>query len=672
MTSRDSESQGGDRRSISVCIPTLARPSLLDTCLASLEPQWAHVDQVVVAVHGSAELPASPLFDSSKVTVVRYDGPNVGGVRNAAAAAATSDYLLFLDDDDSLAPEALHTLRDLVSDGRCAFGSGGAEVTDTDGTCSVMTPGVPGGLYGGISALILAGSFVIDRQLFARIGGYDEEMRHGENHELGIRVAAAIEQDGLQYRWTDEVVVRYAPSGSPRDEDRIAATTYVLDKHRSAFRRARRDRGRFHAVLGVLHWRHGRRWLARRHFLRALASDPLRPEHWGRLGVAASRRLADRRWCVMSDPDPGRIRVLWVTKGLGPGGAERLLLSFARVADVSRFRFATAYALPEKSHLVGPLHDIGVESACIGSAHGGGLTWLVHLRRTVQQGRFDVVHFHSPLMAGLGRAAIATLRRRPAFVTTAHNIWPSFHPMTRMVDRTTARLDVHLFSVSEAVHQSLPPAMKRRSEVLVHGVDVDAIAARRADRTDIRAEIGVSNQRVVVTIANLRVDKDHLNLFDAAERVLATHDDVVFLAIGQGQLEEELRSDLARRGMGDRFRMLGHQEDPIQYLVAADVFTLASRNEGLPISLLEALAAGLPAAVTAVGGVPDVITDGVEGRLVPPRDPDALAEAIIELLEPEANARASAAALERAKDFDIRRAVERQQDVYEQLARERR
>ena len=166
-----------------------------------------------------------------------------------------------------------------------------------------------------------------------------------------------------------------------------------------------------------------------------------------------------------------------------------------------------------------------------------------------------------------------------------------------------------------------------------------------------RARLGVDGKRVVITIANLRTDKDYPNLFDAAEQVLADHDDIVFLAVGQGQLEGEMRADLARRDLGGQFRMLGHQEDPIAHLVAADVFTLASRHEGLPISLLEALAAGLPAAVTAVGGVPDVITDGVEGRLVPPQDPDALAGAISELLDPETNAGASAAASRRARGF---------------------
>lgn len=304
---------------------------------------------------------------------------------------------------------------------------------------------------------------------------------------------------------------------------------------------------------------------------------------------------------------------------------------------------------------------------CLQGVRVATFGWIRRLRRLLTSQSIDVVHVHSPLVAAVVRVVVATVRPRPVLVSTAHNMWRSFHPMTRALDRMTSWLDDHVFHVSDPVHQSFPRRLRKRGEVLVHGVDVDAIEHRRAERDAVRDRLGLAGKRVVITIANLRADKDHPNLFQAAEHVLASHDDVVFLAIGQGQLEDELRTDLSRRGMGDRFRLLGHQEDPVAHLVAADVFTLASRHEGLPISLLEALAAGLPAAVTAVGGIPDVIHDGVEGRLVPPADPGALAEAIAALLDPVANAQASEAARRRARDFDIGPAVARQQQVYAQL-----
>lgn len=366
--------------------------------------------------------------------------------------------------------------------------------------------------------------------------------------------------------------------------------------------------------------------------------------------------------------DDDRTRVLWVSKGLGPGGAERLLLSFARAGDQQRFAFRAAHLLPWKDQLVGPMRQAGVEVGCLDGARLADLRWVGRLRRLVAGERIEVVHLHSPAVAGLARPALASIRPRPAIVTTAHNVWPSFHPLTRALDQVTEPLDDHLFSVSHAVHESLPARMRERSEVLVHGVDVAGIGQRRGERDRRRAELGVADRRVVITIANLRADKDHRNLFAAAERVLAARHDVVFLVIGQGPLAEHLRTDLAGRGLDDRVRLLGHQEDPIAHLVAADVFALASRHEGLPIALLEALAAGLPVAATAVGGIPELVREGAEGRLVPPGDPVALAAAVTALLEPDTNRSCAAAALARAGAFDITRAVERQQDVYAALA----
>ena len=103
----------------------------------------------------------------------------------------------------------------------------------------------------------------------------------------------------------------------------------------------------------------------------------------------------------------------------------------------------------------------------------------------------------------------------------------------------------------------------------------------------------------------------------------------------------------------------------MRVLAAADVFCLSSRYEGLPIALLEALAMGLPVVSTEVGGVPSVVTDGVEGRLVPPGDPDVLAAAIEPLAAAEIRRPLADAATQRATDFDIQAAVDRQQAVYE-------
>ena len=259
-------------------------------------------------------------------------------------------------------------------------------------------------------------------------------------------------------------------------------------------------------------------------------------------------------------------------------------------------------------------------------------------------------------------------------MSTEHNTWASFHPLTRVLDARTCRIDEEILAVSDEVRRSMTRAARARSTVLVHGVDVPAIAARRRERTAARSNLGLDeHQLAVVAIANLRDGKDYPNLLRAARLVADALPSARFFSVGQGPLEQDLHRLRDELGLPQAFRFLGYQEDPIRVLAAADVFCLSSWHEGLPSALLEAFALGVPAVATAVGGVPQVITDGVEGALVPARDPESLAAALLKMAEPSMRVNAATAASERSTAFDIQRAVDFQQEMYLRLpARARR
>ena len=101
-----------------------------------------------------------------------------------------------------------------------------------------------------------------------------------------------------------------------------------------------------------------------------------------------------------------------------------------------------------------------------------------------------------------------------------------------------------------------------------------------------------------------------------------------FATAGQGQLQDEIAEVHRRSGLGDRFALLGYRDDAPRLIAAADVFVLASQHEGLPVTVMEALTAGVPVVAPAVGGLPQVVSDGKNGRLVTPGSPTALADAI--------------------------------------------
>jgi len=364
------------------------------------------------------------------------------------------------------------------------------------------------------------------------------------------------------------------------------------------------------------------------------------------------------------------IRVLWLTKGLGPGGAERLLVSSAAVADRERFELQAAYLLPWKDHLVPELAALGVPAVCLDGTREFDLRWVGRLRRLVRTAHIDIVHGHSPLVAALARPALKALPRRdrPALMGTEHNLWGSHHRGTRWANRITLPLEDVTIAVSGEVRASMPPRLARRTEVVIHGVDVDAIAARRGEREAARAELGVGTELLVATVANLRAQKDYPTMLEAARRLIDADEPVRFVSVGQGPLAEALEAERSRLGLADGFRFLGYRDDPVRVLVAADVFCLSSRFEGLPIAMLEAMAAGLPVVATSVGGIPAVVTHQRHGLLVPPGDPAALAGAIAALREPGLREGLAAGAAGRVQAFGIRPAVQRQQEIYERLA----
>jgi len=367
-----------------------------------------------------------------------------------------------------------------------------------------------------------------------------------------------------------------------------------------------------------------------------------------------------------------RVRVLWLIKGLGPGGAEHLLVSHARVGDLGRFRYTVAYVIPWKNHLVPRLTELGVVTACIGKGRRGGLLWPFRVSRLVRSGDFDIVHAHSPLLAVAARMSARTLRRsrRPAVVSTEHNVWQRYARPTRWLNAVTCGLDDHRWAVSGRVANSTGGRAADRTSVLVHGVVQDDLVPSWDGRNRVRADLGLAEgTTVVLTVANLREQKDYPNLMAAARVVLDAVDDVVFLAVGQGPDEEKVHALHADLGLGDGFQLLGYREDVPDLLSAADIFVLASKYEGYPIAVMEALSMGLPVVSTDVGGVPDTLEEGVQGLLVPPGDPERLAAAIQRLIgDPALRTRMSEAARVTGLKFDIRTAVTEQEAAYAELA----
>lgn len=362
-----------------------------------------------------------------------------------------------------------------------------------------------------------------------------------------------------------------------------------------------------------------------------------------------------------------QVRVLWLAKGLGPGGMERLLVNHARVGDRERFSYRAAHVVDRPDSVVPELEELGVPCTRLGVDR----PWPQDLRRLIREERIDVVHTHSPLPAAVARSLCAAARPARPHVYTEHNTWDCYVRTTRLANAVTYPLDAATFAVSNDARRSVPAPLRRRVEVLTHGIDLEAARSHRAEREPARAELGLTERDVLVlTVAHLRVEKGYDVLLRAARDVVDRHAEVVFASVGHGPLEDELRRAHARSGLGGRFRFLGFRPDVGRLLAAADVFCLASRQEGLPVAFMEATAMGVPTVATAVGGLVDHVREGPDspGVLVPPDDPAALGAALGRLVADAALRRRMGAAAEvESRHFDASHAVRRQEAVYARL-----
>jgi glycosyltransferase involved in cell wall biosynthesis len=274
---------------------------------------------------------------------------------------------------------------------------------------------------------------------------------------------------------------------------------------------------------------------------------------------------------------------------------------------------------------------------------------VVELARLCRRLRPDIVHLHSSKAGALGRAA-AALTRVPVRVFTVHG-WAfaayggAVGRLYLGIERSLRRLTTCVVCVSDSARELGVRTRACRSEqaVVIHNaVDVSSFPVSRRGEDVPR----------IVSVGRLAFPKDFSTLIAALVRIEA---EWAAAFVGEGPLHAEIAGELERTGLGRRVELLGSRDDVLDLLAGADIFVLSSRSEGFPVSVLEAMAAGLPVVATDVGGVSEAVRHGETGLLVPANDPGALAEALDCLVQdPELRLRLGSAGRERVRQhFDV-------------------
>lgn len=374
----------------------------------------------------------------------------------------------------------------------------------------------------------------------------------------------------------------------------------------------------------------------------------------------------------MSQPSPStrRIRLLFVAGNFVTGGAERHLLEMWRRLDRTRFDVRIAVLkkegafTPEVEALGLPLHDLEVGQRLYDAS---GLRGLLRLVSVVRGFRPDIVHgylFGANLFAALagrmcGVKVVAVAKRNvDAFET----------PRQIAVQRLAHRLATHVTAVSaEVALSSVALGVPRaRVTVIENGVDTARFDGRSSDGAGLGLPARPAGVPLLGAVGCLAARKDYGTLLRALARLRDGGRDFRMAIVGDGPDRVMLEALAFELGLASRIAFLGERADVDELLPAFDVFTLSSREEGIPNALLEAMAAARACVVTRVGGNAEVLEDGRTGWLVPAQDPGALAGALEEALSHPEEAARRAAAARRAmlEERSIETMVRRHEEFY--------
>jgi glycosyltransferase involved in cell wall biosynthesis len=328
------------------------------------------------------------------------------------------------------------------------------------------------------------------------------------------------------------------------------------------------------------------------------------------------------------------VRILFLSTSMGMGGADKQLLSAAQELR-SRGHEVLIVSLTELGPMGLEAQNSGLRTKSLEMRRGfpdpRGLLRLIRLVRTWQP---DVVHshmVHANLMARVMRLFV----RVPALVSTIHNIYEG-GGLLMAGYRMTNRLVDHMTIISTAaaerfVGDRIVP--KELLTVISNSVEPDQFSTVPVGaRHSVRESFGLRGEFVWLAVGRFETAKDYPNMLRAFTRVHQSHPEAVLLLVGKGSLQAETVALARSLDLGTAVRFVGVRSDVPELMSAADGYVLSSAWEGMPMVLLEAAAGGLPIVATKVGGNHEVVADERSGFLVPPRDSDALSDAMLRLM----------------------------------------
>jgi len=366
-----------------------------------------------------------------------------------------------------------------------------------------------------------------------------------------------------------------------------------------------------------------------------------------------------------------KIKVLQVVDSLGMGGAERQVFEIAMHIDRNEFELHICSLWDEDNFLLEDFKKINVPVYTIRQFGFFDYSCLKKTFDYIKDLKPDIVHTFLFTADCYGRIA-ARLAGVPLIISSQRSVdlWKKFRH--KLCDRILASITTRFIANSEAGKRFLVEAegvKPSKIEVIYNGVDLRAFNDP-FDKDGLRQSLRIHpNERIITMVARLAYVKDHITYLKAAQIVLSQIQDLHFLIVGDGELENKIRRDILDLDLEDNVTLLVQRKDIPQILSITDISVLTSLYEGCANAILESMAAAKPVVATDAGGNRELVIDGSTGYLVPVKDAGALAEKIYYLLKnPDIMRRMGEAGRKRVEtNFTLDKALNSIENLYQKL-----
>jgi len=366
-----------------------------------------------------------------------------------------------------------------------------------------------------------------------------------------------------------------------------------------------------------------------------------------------------------------KTKVLFLITKSNWGGAQRYVYDLA--VGLPKDEFEVAVTAGGDGTLLEKLQSADIRTIPIPSLQRDvsiikDIRSLFDLFAIVRAEKPNVLHINSS-KAGFFGTLVGRLAGVPSIIFTSHGwgfneerpLWQRL--VIKFGHWLTVLLSHHIIAVSQELKRQMNwPFVNKKITVIHNGRGIKNLLSREESRDNlIKKEPRLAPYQDdfwSLTIGELHPVKRHNAVIEVMKELVDKEPNTRHLIIGSGEEEQELKVLIAKENLSEHIFLLGSVDEASQYLKAADVFVLASRSEGMPYVLIEALLAGVPIVATRVGGIPEVVEDGVSGLLTPPLDNKALFKAIFELrTNPELRTKLSEGARVRSQNFTFEKTL---------------